>query len=257
VRRYPEPTPIDTHLANLVHGLEIDCVLDVGGHVGDFGALLRASGYTGRIISFEPVAANAARLRERLDPEWLLVEKAVGSTAGRRAMNLTAGSEQHSLHAPSQYGHDLRPKLFMDAGVELVDVIRIDDIFSEFVLAGERVFLTIDTQGHDLEVLRGAERSLGAVDALLLELGLRHVYEGQPDYLETLRWLRDRGFEPTGIFPFFNDPGGWVVEAKCFCRRVTNPPAPALASVENVDEVVSRAESETPQPSPERPASPS
>lgn len=257
MRRHPEPTPIEAHLARLVHGLEIDCVLDVGAHVGNFGASLRANGYAGRIISFEPVAPNAARLRERLDPEWLLVEKAVGSTAGRQSMNLTAGSAQHSLHLPSQYGHELRPKLFVDVGAELVDVIRIDDIFSEFVLSGERVFLSIDAQGHDLEVLRGAERSLGSIDALLLELGLRHVYQGQPDYLETLRWLRDRGFEPTGIFPFFDDPGGWVVEAKCFCRRVTHPPAAAHASMENVDDVVSRAESETPQPSPEQPASPS
>jgi FkbM family methyltransferase len=241
---------------HLVHGLEIDCVLDVGGHVGNFGASLRASGYTGRIVSFEPVAANAARLRERLDPEWLVVEKAVGGTAGRRAMNLTAGSAQHSLHMPGPYGHELRPKLFVGAGVELVDVIRIDDVFSEFVLAGERVLLSIDTQGHDLEVLRGAERSLGSIDALLVELGLRHVYEGQPDYLDSLRWLRDRGFEPTGIFPFFYDPGGWVVEAKCFFRA-THPPAAAIARAEDVADVVSRAESATPLPLPGQPASPS
>ena len=39
------------HLEALFRRLEIDCVLDVGAHLGQFGRLLRGWGYRGTIIS--------------------------------------------------------------------------------------------------------------------------------------------------------------------------------------------------------------
>src|SRR5687768_12156983 len=50
----------------------VNLVLDVGAHRGGYRDLLRASGYGGEIVSFEPVAASAAALRGRAadDPAW-------------------------------------------------------------------------------------------------------------------------------------------------------------------------------------------
>lgn len=216
--RRPAPSPVELHLRALLERIEIDCVVDVGAHVGDYGRLLRSLGYQGRIVSFEPVEANARVLRERADERWLVVQKAVGSESGQQTIRLTGGSQQHSFLAPSGYGTRLKPRLFEPAGEATVEVVRLDEVFEELVGPGRSVLLKVDTQGWDFEVLKGAEVSLERVVALQIELALRHTYEGQPDYLALLAWLRERSFEPTGIFPFFFDKEGFVVEAECFLR---------------------------------------
>jgi methyltransferase, FkbM family len=212
---------VEEHLRALLDILRIDCVLDVGAHVGSYGLTLRNLGYTGRLVSFEPVAANVEELRRRADRDWVVVQKAVGKESGRRSIKLTGGSMQHSFLSPSAYGRSLAPLVFETVGEEVVDVVRLDDVFADFVSPGERVFLKIDTQGLDLDVLMGAESSLSSIAALQFELALRHTYEDQPDYLAVLAWLRQRGFEPTGIFPFLSDRDLFVVEAECVCRRTT------------------------------------
>ena len=64
---------------------KIDTVLDVGANVGQFGRRLRALGYNGDIVSFEPItlvfrelAATAAR-----DRRWFTRQIALGDTNGR------------------------------------------------------------------------------------------------------------------------------------------------------------------------------
>ncbi len=217
--RYPVPSPEERHLAALFAELGIECVFDIGAHVGDYGASLREFGYAGRIVSFEPVAANAARLRRRTDPGWTVVQAAVGNESGRARIKLARGDQQHSFLPPSDYGTSLLPGQLETVGGEEVDVVRIDDVFGDHAAPGERVFLKIDTQGWDAEVLRGAERSLESVAAIQFELAIQPTYEGQPDYLEILGWLRGRDFHPTGIFPFFSDSALLLVEADCVCRR--------------------------------------
>jgi FkbM family methyltransferase len=217
--RYPPRTDEQSHLTALFDALGVTCVLDVGAHVGNYAGGLRDLGYEGRIVSFEPVESNAGALRERIDERWIVVQAALGAESGRRAIKLAAGGQQHSFLAPSEYGTRILATVMATVGEEEVDVIRLDDVFGEYVRPGEQVFLKLDTQGWDGEALRGAERSLDSIAALQVELPLQRTYDGQPDYLELLGWLRERAFEPTGVFPFLSDPDLLLVEADCICRR--------------------------------------
>jgi hypothetical protein len=54
--------------------------------------------------------------------------------------------------------------------------------------------LKIDTQGYDLEVLKGAENTLQSIRALQLEASVRPIYEGMPGFREVLDYLMSRGF---------------------------------------------------------------
>ncbi len=60
------------HVSQLFDRLEIDCVLDVGARVGEFGQWLRRNGYKGGIASLEPVGDNFHQLAKAAvrDPLW-------------------------------------------------------------------------------------------------------------------------------------------------------------------------------------------
>lgn len=65
-------------------------VLDVGANVGQFGAGLRRAGFSGTIVSFEPLSAAHARLSEIAagDPAWHVAPR---MALGERASSFDVG----------------------------------------------------------------------------------------------------------------------------------------------------------------------
>src|SRR5687767_5989527 len=84
VTRYPTSVLHDEHIARILATMQVNCVIDVGAHTGDFGRQLRRIGHDGLIVSYEPVAKNFARLREAAgtDPLWRVRQLALGAEAG-------------------------------------------------------------------------------------------------------------------------------------------------------------------------------
>jgi FkbM family methyltransferase len=82
--------------------------------------------------------------------------------------------------------------------------------------------LKSDTQGYDLEVLRGAERMLsnGRIYLILCEIIFSDMYKGLPDLDEIYRYLRDRGFSLVTFyrFEYQNNRAGWT-DALFICER--------------------------------------
>ena len=79
---------------------------------------------------------------------------------------------------------------------------RLDTVFDE-TWGLRRIWLKLDTQGFEMEVLRGATTTLERVQILQLELSLRPLYEGEPGFLEVSNWLAERGLELVGLEPGF------------------------------------------------------
>src|ERR1051325_11670491 len=60
--RAPVRNSLERLLQDLFAAFDFNCVLDVGAHHGEYRELLRALGYGGNIISFEPVSSSFAIL---------------------------------------------------------------------------------------------------------------------------------------------------------------------------------------------------
>ena len=83
-----------------------------------------------------------------------------------------------------------------------------------------RVFLKLDTQGFDLEVLKGAESVLNKVVGLQAEASFKPIYEGMPDHITALTEFRRLGFEVTGFYLVSRDPGSYaIIEYDCVLAR--------------------------------------
>lgn len=216
--------PIVADLRRRLAFFDIDLVVDVGANAGQYRDLLRNQvGYAGRIVSFEPTPflARELAIRASKDPLWTVVNQALGASVGSAEFNIMADTQFSSFFAPRHDDVALFTALNRVAETVAVEVSTLDLVLPPLLQqhAPRGVFLKLDTQGYDLEVLRGATSVLSRVAALQTEAAVRRIYDAAPGYQETLRFLEDRGFVLSGILP--NNEGHFplLVEFDCHLIR--------------------------------------
>ena len=188
----------DGKVAGLLARHGITCVIDIGANAGQTGKMLRRHGYRGRIISFEPGpdAHAALCLSAANDDGWTVAERlAVGAEPGTITMNISEATDMSSALAPTAELLRALPRTRLADSAQ-ASVTTVAAIVADYGIAGETLLLKIDTQGMEMAVLTGAEPVLSSISGLHVEMSLRPLYEGEPDYLTVLHFLRDRGFEP-------------------------------------------------------------
>jgi FkbM family methyltransferase len=189
-------------IAVLAH-FRISCVLDVGANVGQYGSLLRAWGYLGRIVSFEPQAGAYASLARRAaaDPAWPVAPRmALGRRDGEVELEVSAESDMSSLQPQSALLRRVSPSSAV-MRKETVPLRRLDQVVGPYLQPDDRVFLKVDTQGYEAEVLAGAGDLIERLAGIQLELSLVPLYEGERAFCATLDDLAALGFELYLILP--------------------------------------------------------
>jgi FkbM family methyltransferase len=196
-------------------------VVDVGANSGQYGSKLRREGYRGRIVSFEPMASAFALLEEKADadPAWTCVRVAVGAAPGEATLHVTANSASSSLLSMGDETIGAEPATAVVAD-ETVKVEPLDELVHDLLIGDDRVFLKVDVQGYEREVLEGAEETIRRAQAMQVELALVQLYEGQALIHELLGYLYDRGFDLVDLSPGFKDRRtGQLLETDALFRR--------------------------------------
>lgn len=187
----------ERNIAFLFAQAQVDVILDVGANVGQFATKMRSCGFAGRIISFEPVSAFHKQLAAAAkgDPLWIVpAPMALGDAAGDMPIKIMGTLSSFLPMAGSDR-----------AATERVPVRRLDDILTAYVPeTSARIALKLDVQGYEKAVIEGALASLARVHAMLVEVSLKPIYEGESSYIEMLSWLRDLGFEAAYMSPVVN-----------------------------------------------------
>ncbi|QBI54906.1 hypothetical protein EKD16_15670 [Streptomonospora litoralis] len=212
----------ERHVAALLRHYRVNCVFDVGANVGQYARRLRKHGYTGRIVSFEPVGAIAEKLREAAadDPDWWVYPNALGREERVDNINVVQGS-MSSLLGPTEFGNQ-RYKRFRNTSEEEIVVRRLDALMDEALkgIDDPRPYLKLDTQGYDLEAFGGAGKRSADFVGLQSEVALMQIYEGMPRMHEAIAAYEADGFEITGMFPVTREEAtGRVLEFDCVMVR--------------------------------------
>ena len=113
VERYDLSSSHDLRLVKMLAANSIDLVIDVGASRGEYARALQSHGYSGRILSFEPLRSAHAALVEysRGNRSWQAADRmALGDTNGTVVMNIAANSTSSSVlsgrvHAHGAAGH--------------------------------------------------------------------------------------------------------------------------------------------------------
>jgi FkbM family methyltransferase len=212
VRQYTPLRSLAAAREALLERRGVDVVLDVGANAGQYGTMLRELGYSGRLVSLEPVAEAYAELerRARADGAWQAVRVAASDVDGEITLNVTGDSRSSSVLPRNERfaekagwaPRESRP----------VAARRLDGLVDELLGPHERPYLKLDIQGYERHVLDGAGAALARFEALELELSVTPLYEGQPSLAEMLPLLAERGFRPVCMEPILLDDDGLLME---------------------------------------------
>lgn len=233
LRRHTIQTSPQLQLQAILETTKINTVIDVGANEGQFAVALRACGYRGRIISFEPLRSAHERLlrASARDLGWEVASRvAIGDHDGEVDIHVAGNSVSSSI-LPMLGRHEAAAPGSAFVAVERVPLRRLDSILPDFIDADAIVLLKVDTQGYEDRVLAGAAQSLKSVRAVQLELSLADLYEGQLLLPDMLKMLEGAGFRLHALFPEFVDPetGQTLQVNGVFLSRTSNDGTSGLA----------------------------
>lgn len=213
--RKREKRELARHLRKLFDAFDVDCVFDVGANRGQYYRFLRHDvRYEGRIVSFEPIPELAGSLREsaRHDARWIVYDCALASSPGTASFNVMAKPVFSSFLTPDDaHTAAFRDKNSISRTIE-VPIRTLDGVVAELASPPRRAYLKLDTQGSDLEVLRGASSTLPRVVGLQSELSFVPIYREMPDWNRAATEIIAHGFSPSGFFSVTRDSRLLLIE---------------------------------------------
>jgi len=92
-----------------------------------------------------------------------------------------------------------------NAMTETRTLIKLDTIVANSLFE-KPDFIKIDTQGYELEILKGGEKTLSAAEFVLLEVSFLDIYKDSPLAGDVLNFMQSRGFVVYDICTLMNRP---------------------------------------------------
>lgn len=203
VRRYNFANP-GFQAEQALRDPRIETVLDVGANRGQYAAHVRGVRPDVSVHSFEPLPAPFAFLAQAAaaDPRWHAHNVALGRTAAVQRMTISRNDESSSLLPMHAALTSAAPQT--EAVGEIDVEVRTLDSFGDAI--GHNLFLKVDAQGYEAEVIGGARAMLDRALYVQLEVSLTPLYDGAPRPFEILKTMDDAGFAIHTLTPVFSDP---------------------------------------------------
>jgi FkbM family methyltransferase len=208
IRKYNPATSEELRRIKLLEHYKIDLVFDIGANKGQYATGIIDAGYKNRIVSFEPLTSAHSIIdsASKKYSSWTVAERcAIGSQNQEIEINISANSVSSTLLNMLDTHIEGAPESKI-IGKEKVKVYPLDEIASQYLSGSKNIFLKIDVQGFEQEVLKGAQNMLSKAKGVEMEISLVPLYEDQKWLLaDILDYMTKRGFRLTSIVPAFTD----------------------------------------------------
>jgi FkbM family methyltransferase len=124
--------------------------------------------------------------------KYTIIPKALWSSLTSIKYNQYKGWEQSSHFKPNLNFTSKFPQneRFNIDKTKIIEVDTIDNLIKETV-----DFIKIDTQGAELEIIKGAKDKITKVLGLEIELGVASIYQGQPLFHDIYKKMKELNFE--------------------------------------------------------------
>jgi FkbM family methyltransferase len=179
------------------NGFRPSVVVDIGAYEGEFTTLAKAIFPDTRVLMVEPLEAKQGILSRMCSED--------GTIELRQTLLGSRVQKSVQFHQNETASSVLR-----EAGGSVGSSISLPMTTLDSLTAGTSYeaadFLKLDVQGYELEVLRGGERSLTSVEAVLMEVNLIEIHVGVPLIDEVVVFMGQRGFRMYDVCTFHRRP---------------------------------------------------
>lgn len=181
------------NLRNLVakYNMNIKGVIHIGAHFGEENRLYDILNIKNRIF-FEPLDSNFSVLQGRLEGRFPIVKKALGNENKKATMFVEKENRGQSSSILKPVLHLVQYPHIKFGEREVVEMARLDDLGIDFAWFN---FISIDVQGYELEVFKGAQKTLKHIDYIVSEINRDELYENCARVEQLVEFLAPHGFE--------------------------------------------------------------
>ncbi len=208
IRKYNPATSEELRRIKLLQHYNIDLVFDIGANKGQYALGIMDAGYSNKIVSFEPLSVvhTIIENESKKHSNWTVAPRcAIGSKKEEIEINISANSVSSTLLNMLDSHIEGAPDSKI-IGKEKVQVFPLDEIGEKYIGTTKNIFLKIDVQGFEQEVLKGAQKMIDKAKGIEIEISLIPLYENQNWLLpQILDYMSQRGFQLTSIVPAFTD----------------------------------------------------
>jgi FkbM family methyltransferase len=165
-------------------GFQPKQVFDVGAYKGDFARICLHLWPNTEICCFEALEHRVLQLQAMAAQQSSIkvFPTLLGSTI----------SDKVALHQAETASSVLTEHISQEFPVAFYPMQTVDQIVQDHFSGHAPDLLKLDVQGYEMEVLKGAERTLPQIQAILAEVSLLDIHQNVPLIAELLTWLNDR-----------------------------------------------------------------
>ncbi len=164
--------------------------IQVGAHIGQEVKIFKNLNNEAKIHLFEPQKELFQKLKIKYEnDEYVsLYNLALGNSKQKQTMykDINNDSQSSSILEPKEH---LKYHSYIEFEKDNKEIIYVDTLDS-FNIDNANI-LCIDVQGYELNVLKGSKKSLNNVEALVVEINRKELYEGCPHVSEIDNFLKD------------------------------------------------------------------
>jgi FkbM family methyltransferase len=200
--------------------LNINTIIDVGAHKGEFALMIHDILPKASITSFEPLkeAFRQLNFNMRTVPNFKAFHCALGDRNSTMEIHRNEYTQSSSLLKMADLHREAFP-FTMNEMIETVEVKRLDDVLQGSYLE-EHILIKMDVQGYEDRVILGGENVISRAKLLVVETSFQTLYERQPLFDEVYSMLKQRGFAYIGNWDQIISPAdGSVLQADAMFVR--------------------------------------
>lgn len=196
-----DPLEVQAYRRLKVKGFSPGSIIDVGAYEGHWSRLARSVFHRSLLLMVEAQTAKIPALEA-------VCADLGGGTLVSKVLSSRAGEEV--VFYEMETGSSLRPE---NSNVPRVERRLISDTLDNVAsqMPGP-IFLKIDVQGAELDILRGGQETLARCEVVQLEVALLPYNDGAPQIVDLLVQMKAWGFVPFDFAGFIRPNGVDLVQ---------------------------------------------
>lgn len=179
-------------------------LIDIGANVGDFTKdFLMFFPRAKKVICFEPICKLIPEIQKNVQDKRVSI---INAGLSSKAKKITINYPENNTTLASFHTYNKNVNEFYKVAKtisEKVKVLKLDEICSDFSKT-QPFIIKIDTQGHEIDVIKGGLKVISKASILILECSFVSEYEEKaPSFLMASKLLESINFYPI-IFQKYN-----------------------------------------------------